>query len=135
MPSGEANVAAMVGEPGACALSQWLSRLRSGPATNGKAIASPSAKRGAVLQCAPRARTQGGALASHKAKRFQKPFGQAKGPVKGFTNRLNLFPTFFTYPLALPSRFCYTSNRQQWAGPSEEARGNPIPLRIERKNE
>ena len=62
--------------------SHWLSRLRSGPATNGKAIASPSAKRGAVLQCAPRARTQGSALAKHSVKRFQRRAGHGHGERK-----------------------------------------------------
>ena len=40
-----------------------------GLATNGQAIASPSAQRGAVAQCAPRARTQGRALAKRLAMR------------------------------------------------------------------
>jgi len=47
--------------------------------------------------------------------------------------RKNFFQLFFFAPLALTRGFCYTCNRQQRAGPSEEARGNPIPLRIERK--
>ena len=54
---------------------------------------------------------------------------------KASSSGSNFFSKTFPYPLALPSRFCYTCNRQQWAGPSEEARATPIPLRIERKNE
>ena len=46
-----------------------------------------------------------------------------------------LFPTFFSRPLARSPRFCYTCNRQRWAGPSQGARVIPIPLWIERKNE
>ena len=68
------------GEPGACTpcqrraacgftLCQWLIRLRHGPAAKGKAIASPLAERGAVLQGAPRARPKGGALALPLAER------------------------------------------------------------------
>ena len=49
-----------------------------GPTTNGKAIALLSAKREAVLQCAPRARTQGRAM----AKRFQKRRGHKPGERK-----------------------------------------------------
>ncbi len=89
----------------------------------------------AVLQCAPRARTNGSQMlrarqsaskdvpatgadrerpsalhkpfphqwlekASHKAKRFQKHFGPAKGLAKGPANRQKLFSTFFQNPLA-----------------------------------
>ena len=147
---GNTNGIPMVVEPGACTLHHWLSRLRfhacqwpsrlrPGPATNGKAIASPSAKREAVLQCAPRARTKGRALAKHSAKRFQKRRGHGHGERKARASTslspTLLFSTFFLHPLARPSHFCYTCNRQQWAGPSEEARATPIPLRIERKNE
>ena len=63
-------------------LCQWLSRLRPGPATNGKTIASPSASRRAVLRCAPRARTQGRAMAKCSAKRFQRRAGHRRGERK-----------------------------------------------------
>ncbi len=53
-----------------------------GPTTNGKAIALLSAKREAVLQCAPRARTQGRAMAKHLAKRFQRRAGHRRGSRK-----------------------------------------------------
>ena len=52
---GEANEVPVVAEPKACALCQWLSRLRTGPATNGKAIGEPFA-RGAALVAAHAAR-------------------------------------------------------------------------------
>ena len=93
----------------------------------------------AVLQCAPRARTNGSqmprtrqsasknapatgadremhsvsrmpfphqrlAKASHKAKRFQKRFGPAKGLAKGPAYRQKLFSTFFKNPLAHSSK-------------------------------
>ena len=71
-----------------------------------------------------------------------KPFGQSflihcpvKDLEKGNPARLRLFSTFFHVPLARSSRFCYTCNRQRWAGPSKGARVTPIPLWIERKNE
>ena len=53
-----------------------------GPATNGKAVASPMAERGAVLQGAPRARPQGRALAKHLVERFQKRRGHRLGARK-----------------------------------------------------
>ena len=88
------------------------------------------------------ARPQGRALAKHSAKRFQRRAGHRHGGRKVSDNHspsprqpAQPFPTFFTHPLALPTLFCYTCNRQRWAGPSEEARENPIPLRIERKKE
>ncbi len=112
-----------------------LARAPRRPLAKGKADGLQAHRVQTVLQCAPRARTRGRALEKHSAKRFQKHSGQAKGLAKGFTYRPNLFPTFFSHPLALTLSFCYTLTVSKWAGPSEEARGFPIPLRIERKKE
>ena len=147
------------GEPSGSGRLRATRRLSIGgaprrPLAKGKANGLLTLRVQTVLQCAPRARTQGGALAKHLAKRFQKRAGTGAvserwailtslshvgGRALGQAHRkspvspLKLFSTFFSRPLAQGGGFCYTCTRQQWAGPSEEARAFPIPLRIERK--
>ena len=118
-----------------CTLRQWPSRLLLGSAVSGKAIASRMALREAVLPGAPCARPQGRAMASHKAKRFQKRFGPAKGLAKGNRFFQKLFSTFFPHPLAPTSRFCYTCNRQQLGRAFRRGAGNPYSPSDRKENE
>ena len=76
-------------------LRTWLSASKNGAVTgvdcersamvaclslaNGKAIGWILVRGGAVLQCAPRARTKGRAMLTHLAKRFQKRRGHRGG--------------------------------------------------------
>ena len=110
----------------------WQSAAHKRRAT---ALACERPVPGTALSLSPVRAPKEGHWHCHWQGAAHKPFGLAKGLAKGFILRLKLFSKTFPYPLALPSRFCYTCNRQQWAGPSEEARATPIPLRIERKKE
>ena len=115
-------------------LSHWRGLPRR-PLANGGAEGLLTLRVQTVLQCAPPCAHQRRSIGKAHGQALPKTFRPCKRPRKRPALRSQLFSTFFSHPLALPSRFCYTCNRQQWAGPSEEARAIPIPLRIERKNE
>ena len=70
------------------------------PLANGRADGSLTLRVQTVLQCAPRARTQGGAMAKHLAKRFQKHAGQRLGERKARASTNLSLPT--PWPRSLP---------------------------------
>ena len=113
-------------------LSHWRGLPRR-PLANGGAEGLLTLRVQTVLQCAPRARTKGGALAKHTAKRFQKPFGLAKGPAKGLRFALNFFQLFSPTPLRAPLAFATLVTVSNGPGLPKRRGQPPFPFGLKGK--